>query len=84
MVHWFTRNELDAVAAKAGFHRITTGRYPKMITAAHGRQLVEHRMGEGHLVSKLAGRIPAGLKVRYPGNDLLDRKSTRLNSSHRP
>ncbi len=70
VVHWFTRNELDAVAAKAGFHRITTGRYPKMITAAHGRQLVEHRMGEGHLVSKLAGRIPAGLKVRYPGNDL--------------
>ncbi len=70
VVHWFTRKELDAVALRAGFTPIDTGRYPKVITAAHGRQLVEHRMGADHFVSKLAGRIPAGFKVPYPGDDL--------------
>ncbi len=70
VVHWFTRTELDSVARRANFSRLDSGRYPKVITAAHGRQLVEHRMGTDHFVSKLAGRIPAGLKVPYPGDDL--------------
>jgi SAM-dependent methyltransferase len=70
VVHWFTRAELDAVVARQGFTKIDTGRYPKMITAAHGRQLVEHRMGTDHLLSKAARLIPSALKVPYPGDDL--------------
>jgi 2-polyprenyl-3-methyl-5-hydroxy-6-metoxy-1,4-benzoquinol methylase len=70
VVHWFTRKELDSVVARKGFTKIDTGRYPKMITAAHGRQLVEHRMGADHLLSKAARLIPSALKVPYPGDDL--------------
>ncbi len=70
VVHWFTRKELDGVVARKGFTKVDSGRYPKMITAAHGRQLVEHRMGADHIASKLARKIPAGLKVPYPGDDL--------------
>jgi SAM-dependent methyltransferase len=70
VVHWFTRSELDSVVARKGFIQVDSGRYPKMITAAHGRQLVEHRMGEQHIATKLARKIPAGLKVPYPGDDL--------------
>ena len=70
VVHWFTRRELDDVARRAGFTRVATGRYPKKITAAHGRQLVEHRMGTNHLVTKAARLIPGRLTVPYPGDDL--------------
>jgi 2-polyprenyl-3-methyl-5-hydroxy-6-metoxy-1,4-benzoquinol methylase len=70
VVHWFSRNELDRVSDQLGFDRVDTGRFPKWITAAHGRQLVEHRMGEQHVAAKAARVIPAGLRVPYPGDDL--------------
>jgi SAM-dependent methyltransferase len=70
VVQWFTRPELDNLMKRVGCIKVATGRYPKWITAAHGRQLVEHRMGTDHLASRAARAIPAGLKVPYPGDDL--------------
>jgi 2-polyprenyl-3-methyl-5-hydroxy-6-metoxy-1,4-benzoquinol methylase len=70
VVQWFTRPELDRMMHAAACTKVAAGRYPKWITASHGRQLVEHRMGTDHVVSKAARAIPARLKVPYPGDDL--------------
>jgi SAM-dependent methyltransferase len=70
VVHWFTKPELVTIATSCGFDSVATGRYPKRITAAHGQDLVQHRMGTNHPVTKLARLIPSRLTVPYPGDDL--------------
>ena len=45
------------------------------------REVTLRRVGESRIVSSLY-RVPAGHHPDYPAIDVLDRKSTRLNSSH--
>jgi SAM-dependent methyltransferase len=70
VVHWFTKPELATIAKSCGFDSVKSGRYPKRIAAAHGQDLVQHRMGANHPVTRLSRLIPSRVSVPYPGDDL--------------
>ena len=82
VLHWFSPQDLDQLAAQFGFHKIASGRPEKWINGAHIKSLLRYKLGRsplGKLLSKILGIIPDHLLIPYPAEDLfwvLFQKST--------
>ncbi|MEI6332161.1 MAG: class I SAM-dependent methyltransferase [Pseudanabaena sp. ELA645] len=82
VLHWFSPQDLEQLAAQFGFHKIASGRPEKWINGAHVKSLLRYKLGRspfGKLLSKMLGIIPDQLLIPYPAEDLfwiLFQKST--------
>lgn len=73
VLHWFSPEGLQRLAAQFGFRQIARGRPPKWIGGAHARSLLRHRFEDsrlGRCAGRLLGLIPDRLAIPYPGDDL--------------
>jgi SAM-dependent methyltransferase len=70
VVHWFTLQELDDTASKAGLTRIDRGLMPKWISAEHASSLLRHGKSSIPMSAKVTALLPRKLSLPYPGDDL--------------
>jgi SAM-dependent methyltransferase len=82
VLHWFSPQDLEQLAAQFGFYKIASGRPEKWINGAHVKSLLRYKLGRspfGKLLNKMLGIIPDQLLIPYPAEDLfwiLFQKST--------
>ncbi len=70
VLHWFTRNELNDTATRAGLTPIDTGLMPKWISAEHASSLLRHGKSSVPWSAKATALLPRKLSLPYPGDDL--------------
>jgi SAM-dependent methyltransferase len=73
VLHWFSPEGLQRLAAQFGFREIVRGRPEKRISPGHVKSLLSYRLGSsalGRLVDKFVAVIPDRLAIPYPADDL--------------
>lgn len=73
VLRWFSREDLEHLAAQFGFQPIGSGRPPKRIQAAHAKALLEYKLRESALsgtVRAMLRVIPDSVSLPYPAEDL--------------
>ena len=73
VLQWFSKDGLSEFAGRQGFELVASGRPHRSIQAGHAASLLKYKLN-GSLAGKLAGpvlgRVPKGLTLPYPGDDL--------------
>jgi SAM-dependent methyltransferase len=72
VLHWFSPRSLALLASQFGMESVAQGRPVKRINGLHARSLLKYRLGQlgGGRLQPLANIIPAGIRLRYPADDL--------------
>jgi hypothetical protein len=74
VLHWFSPNDLKALASQYGCVEVARGRPAKWINGAHAKSLLRYKLAElpfGRALSRLLNAIPDSLKIPYPAEDLV-------------
>ncbi len=69
VLHWFTKAELNSIAARHRLARIDGGTMAKWITAEHATALLQHSQ-RNSWAARIAAHFPQRLALPYPGDDL--------------
>lgn len=69
VLHYFSRQSLERLAANFGFHRVACGRPGKQIAWRHARSLLDHQF-RSRWFRYISGLIPDDLVLPYPAEDL--------------
>lgn len=73
VLHWFTRESLDAAMLAHGFSCMAGGTPIKYISGRHARSLLTHKLGQmpfGRLLAGTTRLLPEEARLRYPAFDL--------------
>lgn len=73
VLHWFTRESLDAAMASRGFAPVAKGAPKKYISGGHARSLLGHKLRQlpfGGVLAAPTSLIPRDALFRYPAFDL--------------
>jgi SAM-dependent methyltransferase len=73
VLHWYTRDSLDAAMASRGFSPIESGAPKKYISGGHARSLLQHKLMQlplGRILAAPTALVPAQAMLRYPAFDL--------------
>lgn len=73
VLHWFSPQDLEELAAQYGFYKVALGRPEKWINGAHVKSLLRYKIEKsrfGSFFSKLLEIIPDHLAIPYPAEDL--------------
>jgi SAM-dependent methyltransferase len=73
VLHWFTPESVQHLAARFGFREVARGRPSKRLSSRHAKSLLEYKLGTGSagkLIGPALKLFPDHLRVPYPAEDL--------------
>ncbi len=73
VLHWFSPDGLQRLAAQFGFRKVARGRPAKWINGGHAKSLLRHKLGTtgvGGAAARLLDVVPDRLAIPYPAEDL--------------